>query len=202
MSPLVDWVWHCEGDVAEVIRGMEMSGLVRPGTFKPLERLQVPADYVELVRRLQNPDFKCTATRMRTLLKEILAKRSWQWLLQHPDLGTEWIHPSRSMCLPCSVDCFGCGLIPCGWQAGTCVDAQGVHWFCLETSKPLLFLSPQSQQWRCRGCRPCWRMRKTSGCPCPTCTGAGRRPTPSHRWRQCWRRHSGAGTSMQRCGSS
>ena len=101
MTPLCDWVWHCEGEVALVVRAMENHGSIRPGTFKTMERLQVPADYVELLRRLQNPDHKCTATRMKQLLREILMRRSWQWVLMHPDLGLDRIHPSRSMPLLC-----------------------------------------------------------------------------------------------------
>ena len=102
MQPLVDWVWHCGDMVATVVEHMEQNGNVRPGTFKMMQQLTVPADYTELISKLRNPTIKCTATRMKQCMKEILRKRWWSWLLEHPDLGTDYIHPSRSVFLTVS----------------------------------------------------------------------------------------------------
>ena len=127
MTPLCDWVWHCEGEVALVVRAMENHGSIRPGTFKTMERLQVPADYVELLRRLQNPDFKCTATRMKQVLRDILMRRSWQWVLMHPDLGLDRIHPSRSMSHFCALAvCVALNVCLFGMPS-PCVNTQGLR---------------------------------------------------------------------------
>lgn len=105
MVPLVDWVWHCGELVASVIEDMEKHGSVRPGTFKVLQQMTVPADYTELLQKLRNPTVKTTGTRMKALAKDILRKRWWQWLLEHPELGPDHIHPSRSMLLHVLVPC-------------------------------------------------------------------------------------------------
>ena len=42
-------------------------------------------------------DTKCNMAAVKTVSKQILQKRWWNWVLSHPGLGPEYIHPDRTM---------------------------------------------------------------------------------------------------------
>ena len=48
---------------------------------------------------MEVPDVKPTALRLRECANKIIMERWWTWVLLHPELTVNDIHPTRSMCL-------------------------------------------------------------------------------------------------------
>ena len=63
------------------------------------EGLSVPQDQQEAFRRLEEKDGKTTATVFADICNHIKSDRVWQWLLCHPDMTDDRVHPSRRVFL-------------------------------------------------------------------------------------------------------
>lgn len=97
MYPAAKFVQYCGMDAIEVCREMEKVGKVGAYSLKPLEAVTVPEDWQKIATQLLQPNVKATAARLKDIVTKTLMDRWWQWVLMHPELGPEHIHPSRSM---------------------------------------------------------------------------------------------------------
>ena len=62
-----------------------------------MEALRDPEDFHELVRVMGDDRSKATVSRMKSECCRILRSRWWKWVLEHPLLGPEDIHQSKSV---------------------------------------------------------------------------------------------------------
>ena len=69
---------------------------ITPGTFRVLEPMYVPDDFLELCASLEVQK-KLSPAKLREVAGGILLRRWLQWSLQHPGLGSDRIHPTRRM---------------------------------------------------------------------------------------------------------
>ena len=97
MSPLCEWAMHCGSDVVSVVKAMERRGKVVATSFKVTEQYRDPSDYRELVSVVLSDVSKHTVSGFKLAAQEILFRRFWIWILCHPQLGPDYIHPDRSM---------------------------------------------------------------------------------------------------------
>ena len=108
MVPIAEWCLHCGDDVVRLVERMEKGAggrLVRisPNTFKVLEGMYDPQDFLDFSRELSNEEVKITAARVRQIATSIIRRRHWTWNLLHPDLSAADIHPSRRVHLSLAV---------------------------------------------------------------------------------------------------
>lgn len=99
MQPLAELLKQCRDRAVEVVRKMEKTKRVVPNGFKPLEGFRVPEDYDTLVTKLlaMAEDDRINPDRMRKLAADILRNRWWTWILLHPEMPDDKVHPSRRM---------------------------------------------------------------------------------------------------------
>ena len=90
-------ILHTGAEGLTMITHMEGGGdRVTGNSFRILEGIYVPEDYVKIVDKVRSGDAITTA-RMREIATEVLSERWWTWVLLHPDLPDDKVHPSRSM---------------------------------------------------------------------------------------------------------
>lgn len=70
---------------------------VSANTFKILESLRDPEDFRQLTAEMLDKRYPPTVQRLRSLHNAIQRSRWWTWILQHPALGPELIHPTKSV---------------------------------------------------------------------------------------------------------
>ena len=99
----------------EAIASLEKGSAVSGNTLRCMEGMSTPEDVLKVLSKVQ-ADPRPTASLLRSVAAEVQDDRRWTWLLCHPDLTPEHIHPSRSMLPPCH---------PCVVQGGVC---DWVHW--------------------------------------------------------------------------
>ena len=99
MVPLCEWELQACMGVVDVVQRLEKKpgGRIGPNTFQVLESFRCPEDFQELMAVMLQDETKCNMAAVKTVSKAILQKRWWHWVLTHPDLGPEYIHPDRSM---------------------------------------------------------------------------------------------------------
>ena len=92
----------------------QMSKLA-PTSFKILEQFRDPADYNELMSVLLGSGSP-NVSHLKPVAKNILQRRNWIWVLTHPELGEDHIHPDRSV--------FPHPAVVCAWNGtGICLIA-------------------------------------------------------------------------------
>ena len=96
-----EFVLQCGQQTISVLERMEKHGKVTGYVLKPLEGLAVPEDWSKVAAQMLMPEHKATASRLRDVASTVIRDRWWVWILLHPDLGENYIHPSRSMFTPC-----------------------------------------------------------------------------------------------------
>jgi hypothetical protein len=97
--PLAHLLNVCGERVVQMIAMMEKKKKVVPLAFKVTEGLRDPEDYDTLVTKMLamaendriNPD------RLRHVAQDLLRKRWWHWILLHPQMPDDKVHPSRSV---------------------------------------------------------------------------------------------------------
>ena len=98
MYALAEWAMQCGDAVVKVCERMEEKCKITPTSFKFIEQFRDPADFDQLLgEMLASPS--PNVSNLKTLAKGILQRRNWIWVLTHPDLGEEYIHPDRSVFL-------------------------------------------------------------------------------------------------------
>lgn len=108
MMPLYDFVAVVRRAAIDMVTAMEKGGQgtkVSPYAFKCLEGLRDPADFHEVVGVMTDERIKPTAMRLKAEVTRICRARWWTWILQHPKLTTEDVHPSKRMTPFCFADC-------------------------------------------------------------------------------------------------
>ena len=105
MLPLSHWISQCGHDVIMLVEKMEAAAVpgkknpVTMSSFKVLEGYRVPEDYQTLLAKLKAVE-KPTPAMLLLTGREILLERWWHWLLEHPLMPHDKIHPSRRMFTP------------------------------------------------------------------------------------------------------
>ena len=116
MVPLCEWALQAGMGFVEVVQRLEKKpgGKMGPSSFKILESFKCPEDFQELMAVMLQDETRCNMAAIKTVSKAILQKRWWHWVLTHPELGPEYIHPDRSMYHPHGItkDSFS-GFHPC-----------------------------------------------------------------------------------------
>ena len=97
MFTVAEFVNQCGTRALNVLAAMEAVGRVTGYLFKPLESLCVPEDWQRVTAMMEVPDVKATALRLRECANKIIMERWWTWVLLHPELTGNDIHPTRSM---------------------------------------------------------------------------------------------------------
>ena len=97
MLPLCEWAMQCGPDVVKVVERLQQRGKVVPTSFLILAQFRDPADFGELLSVMLNENTKCNLAHMRQVAGEIMQRRYWIWVLCHPLLSDQFIHPSRSV---------------------------------------------------------------------------------------------------------
>ena len=98
MYALAEWAMQCGDAVVKVCERMEEKCKVTPTSFKIIEQFRDPDDYDQLLgEMLASPS--PNVSNLKTLAKGILQRRNWIWVLTHPDLDEDYIHPDRSVFL-------------------------------------------------------------------------------------------------------
>ena len=93
-------VHQCGARAIQLLTEMEAVGKLTGYTFKPLEPLVHPDDWQRVVSMMGSCGTKPTAMKLRECATIVVQERWWSWVLLHPDLGPEDIHPSRSVLPP------------------------------------------------------------------------------------------------------
>lgn len=100
MLPLYEFVVVARQEAVDTISAMEKAmpnAKLSPYSFKVLEQFRDPADFHEVARQMLDDRHKATAVRFATEAQRILRARWWIWVLQHPGLTEEEVHPTKSM---------------------------------------------------------------------------------------------------------
>ena len=98
MYALAEWAMQCGESVVKVCERMEEKCKVTPTSFKIIEQFRDPDDCDQLLgEMLASPS--PNVSNLKTLAKGILQRRNWIWVLTHPDLNEDYIHPDRSVFL-------------------------------------------------------------------------------------------------------
>ena len=95
MLPLCEWAMQSGPEVVKVVERLQQKGRVAPTSFLILAQFRDPADYSELLNTMIHESTKCNLAQMRQVAGEILQRRYWLWVLCHPQLGADYIHPTR-----------------------------------------------------------------------------------------------------------
>ena len=84
-----------------MLRSMEEHGCrLSGGVMRVFEPVLVPEDF-DRVTGLMDPGLaKPTVARLRSITRDVLTARYWKWVLLHPDLTDDMIHPSRRVFAP------------------------------------------------------------------------------------------------------
>ena len=68
------------------------------GALKPVEHLHLPENMRELISKfVPEQGTKATTEAVRRTCAAIARRRYWAWVLLHPQLTAEYIHPTRSV---------------------------------------------------------------------------------------------------------
>ena len=89
---------QCGQDVVDAVRRIEERATkVVATSFKCLEQFRDPEDFREFTSVLLADPGKCNVAAMKSLAKDIMMRRWWKWVLCHPLLDEQHIHPERSV---------------------------------------------------------------------------------------------------------
>ena len=97
MFTAAEFVNQCGEKALAVIQEMESYGKLTGYVFKCMESLVVPDDWVKVARMLLVPGIKASVTKLREISVIVSRQRWWTWCLMHPELDSQYIHPSRSV---------------------------------------------------------------------------------------------------------
>ena len=77
-----------------LMKDMEYHQSIAPGTFRVLEGLYVPEDYVKVLDCMQLEQ-KPSVSKFKDLVHTVMYERWLLWAITHPELPDSKIHPSR-----------------------------------------------------------------------------------------------------------
>lgn len=100
MNNLAELIIRVPDKAVLLVCHMERDAKPTPGSFKCLDGMVDQEDFESFVERfIAEP--KHTVDKLRHLAEKIIRGRWWKWVLLHPDLGEDLIHPSRRMFTQC-----------------------------------------------------------------------------------------------------
>jgi hypothetical protein len=118
MYALSELLSRCGQDAVKIVERMEEKGAaVAPGSFKPLEPFRHPEDYQTLTLEMLKPNVHANPSTLKQVAGRILQRRWWTWLLEHPGLGVDIMHPTRSMFAVSMLLC------PCAYKQSHCIQS-------------------------------------------------------------------------------
>ena len=95
--PVARFVLSMKSKALEMLRWMEACEKITNGTFRCMEALSNIDDYKEVVSRMDPGLGRATPSRLRAVFGDVVRSRNWGYLILHPELGADYIHPSRSV---------------------------------------------------------------------------------------------------------
>ena len=98
--PVATFVLRMRHKAVDMIKNMEAVDKVTAGTFRVLEHVVVTDDYKSIIAEMDPGLGRPTSARLRAVTHEILKARHWQWVIMHPGLDSQYIHPTRSVLHP------------------------------------------------------------------------------------------------------
>ena len=72
-----DFVQNCGKQAISVMERMEESSKISGYTFKPLEGICVPEDWMRVGALMEMPEHKCTVNRLRDVAVMVIRDRIW-----------------------------------------------------------------------------------------------------------------------------
>jgi hypothetical protein len=99
MYGLVMWILVVGEKGVEVVKKVEeRSPTPLAASFgKVMEPLRVPEDMHEVADAMLAED-KPSVTMFNQKVRDVLLRRWWSWVLFHPQLQPQYVHPSRGVC--------------------------------------------------------------------------------------------------------
>ena len=92
-------IWTVGDKAIEALLRLEAAGVVlKAGTLRAcFEGLVVPSDQTAVFNSVLEYNGKPTASYLKDTAKQVRKARNWCWLILHPDLPDNLVHPSKSM---------------------------------------------------------------------------------------------------------
>jgi hypothetical protein len=81
----------------QALATLERSSKVSGSTLRTMEGMTNPDDLLKIVRLVNAAEGKVTVSTLRDITAKVQTERWWTWLLTHPQLTDEDIHPTRRM---------------------------------------------------------------------------------------------------------
>ena len=100
MMPMYEFVNICRLAAVQMVQSMERAmpaARLSAYSFKQLETIRDPEDFHSIVREMGDESQKPTAVCFVAVTAKIIRNLWWTWLLQHPLLSDDEIHPSKRM---------------------------------------------------------------------------------------------------------
>ena len=100
MMPMYNFILVCRGQAVQMVQAIERAmpaARLSPYSFKQLEQIRDPEDFHSIVCEMMDENHKPTAVRFGSVTGRIICNRWWVWILQHPQINTEEIQPTKSM---------------------------------------------------------------------------------------------------------
>ena len=162
MAPVADWVIHAGKDVLEAMVLMQRRGSgkeekkIAVGALRCLEALYHPDDFKALAFSMKDESLNQNPARLRAETLKLVRQRHWTWVLLHPGLTQQYIHPERSMFASthavCVWDAFRTfGGLERQTSSAVTLECSIAHCFCYDTRHTLC---SQSRWRRYRPWRP------------------------------------------------
>jgi hypothetical protein len=100
MAPCCKFVLMCQEDAINLVKKMEefSNAVVGPYAFKPLEGMILKMDFDQLIKR-GKLEARPNVQWLKVTAAEIIRDRYWKWLLLHPQLQPERVHPDKGLFL-------------------------------------------------------------------------------------------------------
>ena len=98
LYPVAKWVYVVGDKAIRVIRAIEENTPHLATSFgKVLEGISVPEDLHQLTDNCLDGEQRITAPSFQQKAREVARARYWSWILMHPGLQPDHVHPSRGM---------------------------------------------------------------------------------------------------------
>ena len=87
----------CGYKAVQLMQNMEENDRVLPLTFKAMEAVIDPADYEQIIADMDPELGHPLAAKLKAVTMSVLRRRWWHWLILHPAIKEDRLHPSRSV---------------------------------------------------------------------------------------------------------
>ena len=98
--PLARFVVNQRDKAIKLIEEMEAVDKPTAMSFRCMESVIDPADYITVWKELDPSNGRPTVSRLKTVVTAVVRRRWWTWQILHPANRELFIHPTRSVFLP------------------------------------------------------------------------------------------------------